>query len=78
MSVHNFKLNSDIEYKLDMLVEQTGHKKSFFFQEAIKSYIEDNEDYFKAVSILNKIKSGKVSTKPLADIIAKYGIADEL
>lgn len=76
MSVLTLRLPETVEKELSSLVKTTGHTKSYFVNEALKTYLEDRKDYIRAASILEKIEAGEMKTKPLTDIIAKYGLED--
>jgi RHH-type rel operon transcriptional repressor/antitoxin RelB len=39
------RLPEDIEHQLDALVRKTGRSKDWYVGEAIRSYLEDMEDY---------------------------------
>ena len=54
------------------LTRITDKTKIYYVVEAIKSYIEDKNDYIKAVTQLEKVESGKVKLKTLDEIMAKY------
>ncbi len=76
MSVMTLRLPEKIEKELSELVKTTGHTKSYFVNEAMKTYLEDRKDYIKAAAILEKIEAGEMKTRPLKEIMAKYDLGN--
>ncbi len=52
-------LSPETEERLDFLASQTGHSKSFFLHEIIERGIDDVEDYYLSVEVLERIRSGR-------------------
>ncbi|MGA2696386.1 MAG: ribbon-helix-helix domain-containing protein [Terriglobales bacterium] len=48
------RLESELEQKLESLARETGRSKSFYAREAIRQYLEDREDYLKAIAALER------------------------
>lgn len=76
MSVHTLRLSPILENQLENLVSETGRTKSYFFIEALKSYFEDRSDYIRAAAVLEKVESGEMKTKSLAEVMSKYDLED--
>lgn len=76
MSIHTLRLPAKLESELKQLVQETGRTKSYFFVEALKTYLEDRTDYIRAAAILERIESGEVKTKSLSDVMSKYDLAN--
>lgn len=74
MSTHTLRLPSNLEGKLNSLVQETGRTKSYFFVEALKTYLEDRSDYIRAAAVLEKIESGESKTKSLSEVMGKYDL----
>ena len=74
MAVHTMRLPQSIEIELEGLVQKTGHTKSYFFLEALKSYLEDRADYIRAAAILEKVESGEIKTRSLDEMIARHDL----
>jgi RHH-type transcriptional regulator, rel operon repressor / antitoxin RelB len=75
MSV-SLRLPDDISKRLDRLAKRTGRTKTFYMIEAIEEHLEDLEDLYLAEKRLTEIRSGKVKTIPLDELIAKHGVED--
>lgn len=54
------RLSADLDKRLGNLARKTHRSKSYFAREAIKHYIEDLEDYYLAMSVLEN--PGKIYT----------------
>lgn len=48
------RLDSDTESRLAHLAHETGRSKSYYVKQAIKSYLEDREDYLLALAVLER------------------------
>jgi RHH-type rel operon transcriptional repressor/antitoxin RelB len=48
------RIPKEIENRLELLARKTGRSKSFYVREAILEHIDDLEDYYLAVSRLEK------------------------
>lgn len=76
MSIHTLRLPAELENELNHLVQETGRTKSYFFVEALKTYLEDRTDYIRAAAILERVESGEIKTKSLNDVMSKYDLAN--
>ena len=52
------QLTPDTEQRFDLLVSQTGRSKAFYLRELIERGIEDLEDYYLAIDILERVHTG--------------------
>lgn len=66
------RLPEDIETRLEKLAKETGRSKTYYAREAILEYIEDLEDYYLAVSRLEK----KLPVIAIAEAEKQLGLAD--
>ncbi|MBC9867151.1 MAG: TraY domain-containing protein [Opitutae bacterium] len=46
------RLDPDIEKRLETLAKKTGRTKTFYAREAILEYLQDLEDYYLAVDLI--------------------------
>ena len=69
------RLPADIENRLDQLAQRTGRTTTFYAREAILEYLEDMEDLYLAEQRSLEIRSGKVKTVPLEEVMKQYGMA---
>lgn len=57
--VTSIRLAPEVEQRLDFLAAQTGRPKSFYLREMIERGLEDVEDYYLAVDVLERLRQGK-------------------
>ena len=48
------RLDTDTEERLERLAKQTGRSKSYYAREAIRTFLEDREDYLVGLAALEK------------------------
>jgi RHH-type transcriptional regulator, rel operon repressor / antitoxin RelB len=58
-AVYSVRVDESVDSRLDFLVDKTGHKKSYFIKKAIQAYLEDKEDYFRAIEALSAMENGE-------------------
>lgn len=54
----SIQLTPDAEQRLDLLVSQTGRSKAFYLTEMIERGLEDLEDYYLAIDVLERVRAG--------------------
>ena len=54
----SIQLTPDAEQRLDLLVSQTGRSKAFYLTEIIERGLEDLEDYYLAIDVLERVRAG--------------------
>lgn len=52
------RLPQELENKINYLAKKTRKPKVFYVTEAVKSYLEDLEDYYLAEQRLNDVENG--------------------
>lgn len=68
------RLPTAIETRLDNLARSTGRTKSYYAREAIVEHLDDMEDLYLAERELESIRSGRVKTIPLEEVMKQYGM----
>lgn len=53
------RLPDEINFRLNSLAEQTGRSKSFYVRKAIEEKLEDLEDLYLGLAVLENVRSGK-------------------
>lgn len=66
------RLDKDTESRLETLCKETGRTKSYYARKAIKEFIEDREDYLRAVAALEE--GGKIYS--LEEVRKELGLDD--
>ena len=54
----SIQLTPDAERRLDLLASQTGRSKAYYLRELIERGLEDVEDYYLAVEVLDRVRIG--------------------
>lgn len=53
------RFSENIEKRLNHLAKETHRAKSFYIQRAVEEFLEDQEDYFLALAVQERIDAGK-------------------
>ena len=64
------RIPEQLESRLNILAEKTGHTKSYFIRKALESFLQDKEDYLLAIATLEK-KNPRLS---LEEVKRKLGL----
>ena len=72
----SIQLPADAEQRLDFLVTQTGRTKDVCLREIIERGLEDMEDYYLAVEVLERVRSGKEQVYSAAEVKKSLGLDD--
>ena len=67
-------LSPETEERLDFLASETGRSKEFLLNEMIERGIEDIEDYYLAVKVLERIRAGKERVYTSAEVRRELGL----
>jgi RHH-type rel operon transcriptional repressor/antitoxin RelB len=67
------RLPKEIEERLDALARATGRTKTFYAREAILAHLDDLEETYLAEGRPARIRSGRVATVSLEDVIKELG-----
>ena len=70
------RLPERIEKRLDRLAKRTGRTKTYYAREAILQHLDELEDIYLAEKRLEAIRSGRVKTIPLEQVMRQYGMED--
>ncbi len=66
--VTSIRLTPETEQRLDFLAAQTGRSKSFYLREMIERGLEDVEDYYLAMDVLERLREGKEQVYSAAEV----------
>lgn len=64
----NVRIDEELDSRLDSLAKRTGRTKSFYAVEAIKEFLEDQEDYFLAKDSLAEFRSSGEAEIEMEDV----------
>ena len=66
--VTSIRLAPEAEQRLDFLAAQTGRTKVFYLREMIERGLEDLDDYYLAVDVLERLRQGKEQVYSAAEV----------
>ena len=72
----SIRLSAETEERLAFLASQTGRTKAFYLRELIERGLEDIEDYYLAVDVLERIRKGEVRVYSSAKVRRDLGLDD--
>jgi RHH-type rel operon transcriptional repressor/antitoxin RelB len=70
------RLPEGIEERLDILAKATGRTKTFYAREAILEHLDDLEDIYLAEKRYGAVRSGRVKSVSLKDVMKQYDMED--
>ena len=70
----SIRLSPEIEKRLALLASQTGRTKAFYVREIIERGIEDAEDYYLAVDVLERVRRGEEPVYSSDAVRAELGL----
>ena len=68
------RLSPEIEQRIELLATQTGRSKDFYRHEVIKRGIEDVEDYYLAIQVLERVQAGKERVYSSEEVKQRLGL----
>jgi RHH-type rel operon transcriptional repressor/antitoxin RelB len=72
----SIRLNHEIEQRLDRLSAETGRTKAFYLRELIERGLEDLEDYYLGMEVLERLRKGEEHTVSLDEAEKDLGLDD--
>ena len=72
----SIRLAPEIEQRLNYLASHTGRTKAYYLREIIEQGIEEMEDYYLAVDVLQRVRKGQEQVHCAADVRKELGLDD--
>jgi RHH-type transcriptional regulator, rel operon repressor / antitoxin RelB len=72
----SIRLAPETEQRLDRLVTKTGRSKAHYLRELIERGMDDLEDYYLGMEVLERIRKGEERTYTLAEVERELGLSD--
>lgn len=72
----SIQLSLEDERRLEDLAFQTGRPKESYFQEIIERGLEDVEDYYLAIDVLERVRNGEEQVYTAAEVRKNLGLDD--
>ena len=70
------KLDPETERRLDLLVSETGRSKAFYRRKLTERSLEDIEDYYLAMAVLERVRQGEEKVHSAAEVRKALGLDD--
>ncbi|MGN6470865.1 MAG: type II toxin-antitoxin system RelB family antitoxin [Rhizobiaceae bacterium] len=70
------RFEPDIEARLNALAKRTGRTKAYYLREMAERYLEDMEDYYDAVEVMERVRRGEEKVYTLEEIARGFGLED--
>lgn len=72
----SLRLSPDIEKRLERLVVRTGRSKAFYLREIVLQGLDDIEDYYLGMEVLERIRKGEEQVFSEAEVRRELGLDD--
>ena len=72
----SIELPPEAEKRLDELARQTGRSREFYLSEIIERGLEEVEDYYLAVEVLERVRAGKERVYSSEEVRRELGLED--
>lgn len=60
--------SEDVEQRLDHLAKETHRTKTYYIQQAVEDFLEEQEDYYLALAVKERIDSGEEKLYTLEEV----------
>ena len=74
MTTATFRLSPDLKARVDNLARKTNRSSSYFYNQLVADHIDELEDIYDCLAIIENVKKGKEKTVPLEKVMADYGL----
>ena len=72
----SIEFSPEAEKRLDALAYQTGRSKEFYLSEIMERGLEEVEDYYLAVEVLERVRAGKERVYSSEEVRRELGLED--
>lgn len=72
----SIRLDPDTERRLDELAARTGRTKAFYLRQAVQEHLDDLEDYYLGVEVLERVRKGEEKTYSAALVRKELDLDD--
>lgn len=70
------RLAPETEQRLDYLASQTGRTKAYYLRQIIEQGIEEMEDYYLGVDVLQRVRGGQEPVHSASELRREFGLDD--
>lgn len=72
----SIRLDDEIEQRLERLSSETGRTKAFYLRELIERGLDDLEDYYLGMEVLERLRKGEEHTFTIDEVEKDLGLDD--
>ena len=72
----SIRLDDEIEQRLERLSSETGRTKAFYLRELIERGIDDLEDYYLGMEVVERLRKGEEPTFSIDEVEKDLGLDD--
>lgn len=70
----SFRLPVELKIRVEALAEKTGRSSSSIYSQLVSEYINELEEAYECMAILDEINAGTFKTIPVEDVCRNLGI----
>jgi RHH-type rel operon transcriptional repressor/antitoxin RelB len=70
------RLPEQMEQRLSLLAKETHRTKTYYVKRTIEEFLDDQEDYLLALSVMERVEKGEEKTIPFEEILKKSSLED--
>jgi RHH-type transcriptional regulator, rel operon repressor / antitoxin RelB len=74
----SIRLNPAIESRLSHLAKTTGRSKAFYLRELIARGLDDLEDRYRALDVMERVRKGEVKVSSASQVSQRLGFCSDL
>lgn len=72
MAVVTFRISSELKVRVDNLARKTNRSSSYFYNQLVIDHIDELEDAYDCLEIMESVKNGKEKTVPLEAVMKGF------
>ena len=72
----SIRLDPETEERIRSLAEETGRTQAYYLRELINRGLDDLEDYYLAMEVLERVRKGEESVHSLEEVRRELGLED--
>ena len=65
-------ISQDLKTRVDKLAKKTGMSSSYFYNQLVSDHIDELEDAYDCLEIIESVKNGREKTVPLEAVMVNY------
>ena len=72
----SIRLDDEMEQRLERLSSETGRTKAFYLRELIERGLDDLEDYYLGLEVMERLRKGEEHTFTIDEVEKDLGLDD--